>query len=254
MSEEQAIERAPEAVCDARSVAKEMAKAHGRYLRYMKGAFGLSREEAIKQLREGEEDRQAKEEIDPEQLSWLELSALEVRGEEELALELWEECRRAAIEEVRGGHRAARAIEAGVEGGPMGRARFLAIRDELRAEWRPTPGSESLLVDQLAQAHAMYERALELYVYRSTYGGLSTTDEERRLAKQHGTYLCPRITEQESLEASLQAADRWQRSFLRTLRALRDLRRHAPQIVVQHAGQVNVGQQQVNVNTDSEGA
>jgi hypothetical protein len=35
--------------------------------------------------------------------------------------------------------------------------------------------------------------------------------------------------------------------FLRTLRALQELRRYAPTVVVQSAGQVNVGAQQVNV-------
>ena len=42
-------------------------------------------------------------------------------------------------------------------------------------------------------------------------------------------------------------ADRFHRIFLRTLRALRDLRRYAGPVIVQQAGQVNVGGQQVNV-------
>jgi hypothetical protein len=36
--------------------------------------------------------------------------------------------------------------------------------------------------------------------------------------------------------------------FLRTLRALRDLRRWGSPVIVQNAGQVNVGGQQVNLN------
>jgi hypothetical protein len=40
--------------------------------------------------------------------------------------------------------------------------------------------------------------------------------------------------------------ERFNRIFLRTLRALRDLRRYGP-VVVHQAGQINVGQQQVNV-------
>jgi hypothetical protein len=40
--------------------------------------------------------------------------------------------------------------------------------------------------------------------------------------------------------------DRFNRIFLRTLRALRDLRRQEP-VVVRRAGQVNVGHQQINV-------
>ncbi len=40
--------------------------------------------------------------------------------------------------------------------------------------------------------------------------------------------------------------DRFNRLFLRTLRALRDLRRYAPAVNIQNAGQVNIGGQQVN--------
>jgi hypothetical protein len=42
-------------------------------------------------------------------------------------------------------------------------------------------------------------------------------------------------------------AERCNRIFLRTLRALCELRRRTPSVVVQNAGQVNVGAQQVNV-------
>ncbi len=42
-------------------------------------------------------------------------------------------------------------------------------------------------------------------------------------------------------------ADRFHRMFLRTLRALRDFRRYAGPVIVQQAGQVNIGDQLVNV-------
>jgi hypothetical protein len=42
-------------------------------------------------------------------------------------------------------------------------------------------------------------------------------------------------------------AERWQKLFVRALRALRDLRRHTPPVVLAAPGsQVNVGMQQVN--------
>ena len=43
-------------------------------------------------------------------------------------------------------------------------------------------------------------------------------------------------------------ADRFSRLFLRDLRALRDLRRYAPAVVVQGSAQINVAERQVNVN------
>jgi len=51
----------------------------------------------------------------------------------------------------------------------------------------------------------------------------------------------------ESLDQTAQMAERWQKLFVRALRALRDLRRHAPPVVLAGPGsQVNVGQQQIN--------
>ena len=44
--------------------------------------------------------------------------------------------------------------------------------------------------------------------------------------------------------------ERFHRMYLRSFRALRDLRRYAPSVVVQNAGQVNVGGQQVNVSRE----
>jgi len=41
--------------------------------------------------------------------------------------------------------------------------------------------------------------------------------------------------------------DRWNRMFLRCLRALRDMRRSMPPVVVNNPGPVNIAQQQVNV-------
>lgn len=44
--------------------------------------------------------------------------------------------------------------------------------------------------------------------------------------------------------------DRFNRLFMRALRQLRDLRRYTPQVVVHSAGQVNVGEKQINVVRD----
>ncbi len=50
------------------------------------------------------------------------------------------------------------------------------------------------------------------------------------------------------LDQAAPMADRFHPLFLRALRGLRDLRRYAPSVVVQNAGQVNVGARQVNVS------
>ena len=48
-----------------------------------------------------------------------------------------------------------------------------------------------------------------------------------------------------AMDQSEAMANRFHRMFLRGLRALRDLRRYAPAVVVQNAGQVNVVREDV---------
>jgi hypothetical protein len=55
------------------------------------------------------------------------------------------------------------------------------------------------------------------------------------------------VTGAQAIEQAGAMVDRFNRIFLRTLRALRDLRRGPQPVLVQNAQQVNVGQQQVNV-------
>ena len=62
------------------------------------------------------------------------------------------------------------------------------------------------------------------------------------------------MTTAQALEQSAALADRFHRMFLRSLRALRDLRRYSSPVVVQRAGQVNVGGQQINVASAAGGA
>ena len=69
--------------------------------------------------------------------------------------------------------------------------------------------------------------------------------------KQLGHWQPPRLTAAQALEQSAAMTERFHRLFLRSLRALRDLRRYGPTVVVQNAGQVNVGAQQLNVAQQS---
>lgn len=78
----------------------------------------------------------------------------------------------------------------------------------------------------------------------------SEAQVEDHKIKAEGYWQPPRLGTAEALEQSAAMADRFNRLFLRTLRALRDLRRYAGPVIVQRAAQVNVGAQQVNVATD----
>ena len=102
------------------------------------------------------------------------------------------------------------------------------------------------MLDMMAQAYTNYLYWLgRLHVSASTEGRL----EEHKLMKE-GYWQPPRVEVEAWIEQEAAMADRFHRLFLRTLRALRDLRRYAPPVVIQTAGQVNVsgGHQQVNVN------
>ena len=60
----------------------------------------------------------------------------------------------------------------------------------------------------------------------------------------------PTVTATQAIDQAAGMVDRFNRIFMRTLRALRDLRRHTPLVIVQNAEQVNVAEQQMNVTVD----
>jgi hypothetical protein len=70
--------------------------------------------------------------------------------------------------------------------------------------------------------------------------------EQRDIAEHEG-WCPPRVSEHQALEQAGAMIDRFNRIMLRTLRALRDLRRYGPTVFVRNAGQVNVGGPQLNV-------
>jgi hypothetical protein len=158
----------------------------------------------------------------PEDLTWDDLQET-VGPTGERAADRWEEVQQAAREAVQGGHWAASAVE-GRRARPWQRALFLAVREELARGWGPLCGVERQLVDHMAQAQAAMYFFQELLFARLDH--------------------LPDLAEQAAA-----MADRFSRMFARTLRALQNLRRHAPPVVVRNAGQVNVGHQQLNVST-----
>src|SRR3954462_8328006 len=94
----------------------------------------------------------------------------------------------------------------------------------------------------MAQAQAAYlfwlGRMTEWATLEARY------EEETR---QAGRWLPPRVRDAEARDQAAQMVDRFNKVFLRSLRALRDLRRYATPVIVQNAGQVNVAAQQINV-------
>jgi hypothetical protein len=222
-------------------LACELAADFGARLKGYREAWGLSPEEAL--ARVGEAHPADEERIlhaPPDQVEWLDLERL-ARRDPELARRLWEEVKQAARQELQSGHRAARALE------PLSdcwaRARFLAIRDDLATALRPRNGLERQLIDMLTQAQTMLLLWQENLVAMTLLAARARKPDPDR----PGHPLGRRLSEAEMTDEAATMVERWHGAFLRTLKALRDLRRYAPTVIVRSAGQVNVGGQQVNV-------
>jgi hypothetical protein len=145
----------PTACPDAReaaSLARELAAAYRTSVDYHKRRMGLPAAEAVAKaeepMPEGYHERVLAGPAD--QVSWSDLEML-TRKDPDLAASRWERMVQEARDELRSGHRAARAME-GYTSDAWQRARFLAIREDLAEEWRPRNGIERQLIDAMAQA------------------------------------------------------------------------------------------------------
>ena len=229
------------ATLEAGTLAFEMARAHRDYVEFFRGQY--EPHEALQKAQDAHPDyflRIVK--CPPQGLTWCDLNHL-AETDPALALKRWAEIKEAARDELQSGHRAAVAVDA-ARHSPWSRAQFLAVRDELASEWEPRNGIERVLIDTLAQAHVSYQFWLQMLTYRATVECRVEHEPSTRTRawKPEG------ITEAAAVELAGNMVDRFNRLLVRTLRALRDLRRYAPAVIVQNAAQVNVAGQQVNVS------
>jgi hypothetical protein len=171
-------------------------------------------------------------------ISWRDLGRLADRDPAAAAAQ-WEKIKQAALDELQSGKRAVRTIG----GTPWEQAKFLAIRSGLADQLQPRGGVEWLLIDTLAQAQESW-----LMWLQAMNGWAALGDGESRQACKddlgRSTLL---LTTAEALDRAAAMMDRFNKIVLRTLRALQELRRFSPTVIVQNAGQVNVGGQQVNM-------
>ena len=86
----------------------------------------------------------------PDKVTFHDFEALS-RTMPEQALQLWEEVKAAARNDLANGWHAAR----GVGNDAWDRASLLAIRDQLRQLWPPRTGLETMLLDEMAQYELM---------------------------------------------------------------------------------------------------
>jgi len=189
-------------------------------------------------------------------VTWFELANLiehdPARGEA-----AWQRLKDEAALELATGFRASRSLERPVSGRPYERAQFAAVLTGLRTALDPRDGLEELLIQQLACAHDLQLRWQALVVQRMEEGVWQGERDRRRALETMGPaqrersqqdhgWLPPRIAETEALDQAVLMADRYQRAFLRLMKAFRDNRRLFGSLVVA-GGQVIIGERQVNI-------
>jgi hypothetical protein len=224
------------------SLTSAMAHSYLSMVKFLRQHMKLSQDDAWTHVVGplGEEAVQQAMEAPPEYVSWTQMNEL-MRSDPKRVKERWESILRAAFQELQSGQRSAQAVE-GIAHRPLDRARYMAVRHELARDWQPRNGIEQVLVDQLAHAFTQYLRWMERF---TTYSTIYSTPQSWRHSRHDEPWEEPRVSEAQALETAASMVDRCNRLFMRTLRALRDLRRYP--VVVQNAGQVNIGEKQINL-------
>jgi len=228
---------------EAGPLAAELTNAYGRMVRFYRDQLEMSGPEADARAR-GADDTPEEATADlarirdrpPDQVSWFDLNRVADRDPKVVA-DLWQALKASARDELRSGHRTARALD--WDGRPWDRARFLAIRDSLRADYEPRPGMEAALVDLAAEGYGDYLAWSEqLHMQAGTEAEIERNDLAR-----HGKWKPQRIFSAEAMAESARMAERAHTRFLRTIAALGEKRRTGPV----YLGQVNIAPQQVNI-------
>jgi hypothetical protein len=239
---------APDGVADETwSLAGELSHAYHQMVTLYQEQMGLTGADADARARgadmtpeEAADDLARIRERPPEQVTWSDLLRLAERDPEAM-LEVWENQKAAARDELASGHRAAQALD--WQRRPWARARYLAIRDSFRAGTPPASGVEAALVDLAAEAYSDYlELSEQVHRMLSSEAEIQRDDLERE-----GRWHPPHVTVADAIERTGRQAERAHQRFLRTVKTLNEVQRLAPTLYVAHAGQINVGQQQVNV-------
>src|SRR5680860_956095 len=232
------------------ALASELARAYRRMAAFYRDQLGMTGPEADQRAR-GQDDTpdQAAADLErirqspPDQVSWFELTRV-VERDPDAATALWRDIKAAARDELASGHRTAQALD--WDGRPWERARFLAIRDSFRTDTAPRQGMEAALVDMAAEAFSSW---LQLSEHFQMMEG-TEADLERATLERNGRWKPPHQSVAEHTERMEQMAERAHLRMLRTVWALSDLRRVGSPVYVSRAGQVNVGQQQVNLASE----
>jgi hypothetical protein len=230
-------------------LASEMAHAYHRMATFYRDQMQLTGAEADTRARgvydspeEAAADTARIQKSPPDEVSWFDFTRLAERDPAEMAA-LWQRLKVDARNEFESGHRTADALE--WQGKPWDRARFLAIRVSFRGETPPRNGIEAALIDSAAEAFSDY---LEWTQHLHMMAGVDMEAEHTR-AVRDGEWRPQRLSYAQSIDRAARMVEQAHARFLRTVKMLHEVRKFAPSVYVGHAGQINVGHQQMNVST-----
>jgi hypothetical protein len=180
----------------------------------------------------------------PEDVSWYAMARLEDEQPGSFAT-IWERIKQYARDELESGQRAA-SVASGDQR-PISKARFLVLREKYICEWEPRNVLENQMIDAICQAQTIREYWMRLATERVAV----EREIEQYWVEHNGKRSERQIDGSESAREAREEAERWDRVFIRSVRALRDLRRYSTAVIVNNqGGQVNVASdrgQQVNV-------
>jgi hypothetical protein len=219
---------------EGRFLAEEMMTA---YREVLKGYQALHPDKVLPEPADTDKTRNGQ----PDQVSWFDLERL-ARVDPALARTRWQEIKQAASDELRSGHRAARALE--IEGDALWqRARFLALRDALHEQFQPRDPSEAMLIDHLAQYETMRLQWVEVLNLRERRMGVPA----RQPVDESKHYLSPPcVSDVKAVDHAMMMVVRLGRLIAMTHRSLYLMRRK-PALYVGRARQVNLGERQINI-------
>jgi hypothetical protein len=242
------------AVAEVAALTRELVGAITRQIDWYVTQLGMTPPEAGARARSlgGE----AIEAAPADKLTWAQIETV-LEGDPARAMAVWTRLKDEAEHELMTGVTAGRALKVRLNNRPVDRARYLAILRALTTSMGPRDAVETLVIQQVAMAYdrTLYWQTLATHRLeeeewegdrdrRRTLEQMSGRERER-WEEDHG-WMPPRVSTAEAIEQAVLMADRYQRSFLRLLKALRDQRRMVGTLVVT-GGQVNVAEQQINV-------
>ncbi len=229
-----------DATLEARAIGRELALARNARLGYLHLNEQEAKAEALELARMETTDQLQERPL--QSLSWNDLDQL-AEEDSALALATWDRIKAEVQAEYRNGIRAGRALQAhGTSPNEM--AEYLVLRDELAGQHQPRNGIEQTLIDMLAQTYSSYLKWLARLI---NYIDLEQKPED---AREEGRWVAPRLERAKAIDQAAAMADRFHKMYLRTLRAFQNQRRFAPTLIVQHAEQVNLAEQQCNILAD----